>query len=267
MFGVTEFSAVINPPQAAILAVGKMEPRAVVRDGEVVARNIMTLTLVCDHRILYGADAARVPGPHQGAARAPDRSRALDARHRPAGVRVARRGARVRARPLRGRAHRRDGRRPRDLRARLALVASRGRRPRRALPGRARRPRRLGPRRHPHGRWRGARDGARRAVPRRAPATTRGSSATSPTCRCTSSAPATTRRSVRGRSRGASTPREGGLAGPAEATVLTWQATARPPRTAPRSRTCARARAPLQRSGRLPPRRAPPRWGAGRGRG
>jgi pyruvate dehydrogenase E2 component (dihydrolipoyllysine-residue acetyltransferase) len=58
MFGVTEFSAVINPPQAAILAVGKMEPRAVVRDGEIVARNVMTLTLVCDHRILYGADAA-----------------------------------------------------------------------------------------------------------------------------------------------------------------------------------------------------------------
>ncbi len=58
MFGVTEFSAVINPPQAAILAVGKMEPRAVVRDGEIVARNVMTLTLVCDHRILYGAQAA-----------------------------------------------------------------------------------------------------------------------------------------------------------------------------------------------------------------
>jgi pyruvate dehydrogenase E2 component (dihydrolipoamide acetyltransferase) len=58
MFGVTEFSAVINPPQAAILAVGKMEPRAMVRDGEIVARNVMTITLVCDHRILYGADAA-----------------------------------------------------------------------------------------------------------------------------------------------------------------------------------------------------------------
>lgn len=58
MFGVTEFSAVINPPQAAILAVGKMEPRAVVRDGEFVARNVMTITLVCDHRILYGAEAA-----------------------------------------------------------------------------------------------------------------------------------------------------------------------------------------------------------------
>jgi pyruvate dehydrogenase E2 component (dihydrolipoamide acetyltransferase) len=59
MFGVTEFSAVINPPQAAILAVGQMEPRAVVRDGEIVARNIMTITLVCDHRILYGAEAAQ----------------------------------------------------------------------------------------------------------------------------------------------------------------------------------------------------------------
>jgi pyruvate dehydrogenase E2 component (dihydrolipoamide acetyltransferase) len=58
MFGVTEFIAVINPPQSAILAVGKMEPRAVVRDGEVVARNTMNITLSCDHRILYGADAA-----------------------------------------------------------------------------------------------------------------------------------------------------------------------------------------------------------------
>jgi pyruvate dehydrogenase E2 component (dihydrolipoamide acetyltransferase) len=58
MFGVTEFTAVINPPQAAILAVGKMEPRAVVRDGEIVARNTLSLTLACDHRILYGADAA-----------------------------------------------------------------------------------------------------------------------------------------------------------------------------------------------------------------
>src|SRR5689334_3849036 len=59
MFGVTEFIAVINPPQAAILAVGKMEPRAVVRDGEIVARNTMSITLACDHRILYGADAAQ----------------------------------------------------------------------------------------------------------------------------------------------------------------------------------------------------------------
>ena len=52
MFGVTTFTAVINPPQSAILAVGKMEPKPVVRDGEVVARNAMNLTIACDHRIL-----------------------------------------------------------------------------------------------------------------------------------------------------------------------------------------------------------------------
>ena len=59
MYGVRSFTAIINPPQAAILAVGTLEPRAVVRDGAIVARQMLTLTLVCDHRILYGADAAR----------------------------------------------------------------------------------------------------------------------------------------------------------------------------------------------------------------
>ena len=58
MFGVDAFTAVINPPQAAILAVGSLAARAVVRDGELVARRTMTVTLSCDHRILYGADAA-----------------------------------------------------------------------------------------------------------------------------------------------------------------------------------------------------------------
>ena len=58
MYGVSSFTAVINPPQAAILAVGSVEPRAVVRDGKVVARHTMAATLVCDHRILYGAPAA-----------------------------------------------------------------------------------------------------------------------------------------------------------------------------------------------------------------
>ena len=58
MYGIKRFVAVINPPQAAILAVGELEPRPVVRDGEVVVRTIMELTLSCDHRILYGADAA-----------------------------------------------------------------------------------------------------------------------------------------------------------------------------------------------------------------
>jgi pyruvate dehydrogenase E2 component (dihydrolipoamide acetyltransferase) len=58
MYGIRRFTAVINPPQAAILAVGELTPRPVVRDGEVVVRAVMELTLSCDHRILYGADAA-----------------------------------------------------------------------------------------------------------------------------------------------------------------------------------------------------------------
>jgi pyruvate dehydrogenase E2 component (dihydrolipoyllysine-residue acetyltransferase) len=62
MFGIKRFTAVINPPQAAILAVGEMTPRPVVRDGEVTVRSIMELTMSCDHRILYGADAAQFLG-------------------------------------------------------------------------------------------------------------------------------------------------------------------------------------------------------------
>jgi pyruvate dehydrogenase E2 component (dihydrolipoamide acetyltransferase) len=58
MFGIDHFVAVINPPQAAILAVGAMKPQPVALDGEVAVRTIMKLTLACDHRILYGADAA-----------------------------------------------------------------------------------------------------------------------------------------------------------------------------------------------------------------
>jgi pyruvate dehydrogenase E2 component (dihydrolipoamide acetyltransferase) len=60
MFGVRRFHAVINPPQAAILAVGAVAPRAVVDEaGAVVARATMDVTLSCDHRIVYGAEAAR----------------------------------------------------------------------------------------------------------------------------------------------------------------------------------------------------------------
>ncbi|MEA2268991.1 MAG: hypothetical protein QOC64_1601, partial [Solirubrobacteraceae bacterium] len=58
MYGVEHFTAVVNPPQAAILAVGKLGPRAVAHEGEVVVRSRMTLTVSCDHRILYGAPAA-----------------------------------------------------------------------------------------------------------------------------------------------------------------------------------------------------------------
>jgi pyruvate dehydrogenase E2 component (dihydrolipoamide acetyltransferase) len=62
MYGIRRFVAVINPPQAAILAVGELTPRPVVRDGEFAIRAIMELTLSCDHRILYGADAAEFLG-------------------------------------------------------------------------------------------------------------------------------------------------------------------------------------------------------------
>jgi pyruvate dehydrogenase E2 component (dihydrolipoamide acetyltransferase) len=58
MYGIRRFTPVINPPQAAILAVGELAPRAVVRDGELAVANVLELTLVSDHRILYGADAA-----------------------------------------------------------------------------------------------------------------------------------------------------------------------------------------------------------------
>jgi len=60
MFGVTSFSPVIFAPQAGILGVGAAAPTPVVVDGEVVVRAVMELVLACDHRILYGADAARL---------------------------------------------------------------------------------------------------------------------------------------------------------------------------------------------------------------
>ncbi len=59
MYGVRSFTAIINPPQAAILSVGTIEPRAVVRDGEIVASHTMSVTLACDHRIIYGVEAAK----------------------------------------------------------------------------------------------------------------------------------------------------------------------------------------------------------------
>jgi pyruvate dehydrogenase E2 component (dihydrolipoamide acetyltransferase) len=59
MFGVEEFTAVINPPESAILAVGVIEPTAVVEEGQVVVRDRMKLTLSVDHRALDGATGAR----------------------------------------------------------------------------------------------------------------------------------------------------------------------------------------------------------------
>jgi pyruvate dehydrogenase E2 component (dihydrolipoamide acetyltransferase) len=58
MYGVSNFSAVINSPQAAILAVGAIAERPVVREGEITTAHLLGVTLACDHRILYGAPAA-----------------------------------------------------------------------------------------------------------------------------------------------------------------------------------------------------------------
>jgi pyruvate dehydrogenase E2 component (dihydrolipoamide acetyltransferase) len=59
MYPVSHFAAVVNPPQAAILAVGTVRAVPVVRDGEVVPGHLMTVTLSCDHRIVDGALAGR----------------------------------------------------------------------------------------------------------------------------------------------------------------------------------------------------------------
>lgn len=57
-FGIREFAAIINPPQVAILAVGSADKRAVVRDDQIVARTMMSVTLSADHRVVDGATAA-----------------------------------------------------------------------------------------------------------------------------------------------------------------------------------------------------------------
>ncbi len=59
MMDVREFAAIINPPQAAILAAGKSEQRVVIEDGEMCVRTRMTVTLSCDHRVVDGAVAAK----------------------------------------------------------------------------------------------------------------------------------------------------------------------------------------------------------------
>jgi pyruvate dehydrogenase E2 component (dihydrolipoamide acetyltransferase) len=59
MFGIDEFTAVINPPEGAILAVGAMSPKPVVRDNGIVIRQIMRVTMSCDHRVIDGASGAK----------------------------------------------------------------------------------------------------------------------------------------------------------------------------------------------------------------
>jgi pyruvate dehydrogenase E2 component (dihydrolipoamide acetyltransferase) len=59
MYGIDEFTALINPPEGAILAVGAMSPKPVVRDGEIVVRQMMRVTASFDHRVIDGATGAK----------------------------------------------------------------------------------------------------------------------------------------------------------------------------------------------------------------
>ena len=58
MFGIKSFSSIINQPQGCILSVGAGEPRPIVKNGQVVVANVMTVTLTCDHRVVDGSIGA-----------------------------------------------------------------------------------------------------------------------------------------------------------------------------------------------------------------
>jgi pyruvate dehydrogenase E2 component (dihydrolipoamide acetyltransferase) len=70
-FSVTQFTAIVTPPQVAILATGRSESRAVVRDGAVVARTMLTATLSADHRAVDGALVAAFVGDLKSRLEAP----------------------------------------------------------------------------------------------------------------------------------------------------------------------------------------------------
>jgi len=59
MFGIEEFTAIINPPDACILAVGTIVQKPIVKEGQVVVGNMMKVTLSCDHRVVDGATGAQ----------------------------------------------------------------------------------------------------------------------------------------------------------------------------------------------------------------
>lgn len=59
MFGIDQFTAIINPPEAAILAIGGVEEKPVVVDGQLEIRSRMRVTMSCDHRVIDGATGAK----------------------------------------------------------------------------------------------------------------------------------------------------------------------------------------------------------------
>jgi len=66
MFGIKSFASIINQPQGAILSVGAGEQRVVVKDGQMVIANVMTVTLTCDHRVVDGAVGAQFLAAFKG---------------------------------------------------------------------------------------------------------------------------------------------------------------------------------------------------------
>ncbi|MEY3726720.1 MAG: hypothetical protein RL098_175, partial [Bacteroidota bacterium] len=58
MFGIESFTAIVNPPDACILAIGGIKEVPVVKNGQVVPGNVMKVTLSCDHRVVDGASGA-----------------------------------------------------------------------------------------------------------------------------------------------------------------------------------------------------------------
>ena len=66
MFGITSFASIVNQPHGAIMSVGAGEQRPVVRDGEMVIRTMMTVTLTCDHRVVDGAVGAEFLAAFKG---------------------------------------------------------------------------------------------------------------------------------------------------------------------------------------------------------
>ena len=82
MFGIHEFTAIINPPEAGILAVGGIEDTPVVVDGQVVVRPRMRVTMSCDHRVIDGAPGLALPGDAEVHARGADGHRGVTALRR-----------------------------------------------------------------------------------------------------------------------------------------------------------------------------------------
>ena len=59
MFGIDQFTAIINPPEAGILAIGGVEDKPIVTDGQLEVRQRMRVTMSCDHRVIDGATGAK----------------------------------------------------------------------------------------------------------------------------------------------------------------------------------------------------------------